>query len=480
MDFSSKNFRDIRVVVMGDIMLDRYIHGDVTRISPEGPFPVLSVKRENDSLGGAGNVFANLRALGIDARIIGAVGQDEAANIVRSLCGPGAELIDVSDRPTIQKIRFIGNGQQMMRADHEMTAPLSSADQERLIEKAINEIRFAKALILSDYNKGCLTRNVLTQMIDEAKKLGIPVLVDPKGKDYTIYKGADVVTPNRKELAESTDVTSLASDTDIAQAAKKLLEISGIKAIVATRSEDGMTILENKDAEPFHLKTQAREVADVSGAGDTVIATLAAGLAAGLNLREAATLANKAAGIAVSKAGAHAVTAEELFEHNIGSEAYASWDIVREQVSAWKKQGLKVGFTNGCFDILHAGHVTYLKEAAGYCDRLVLGLNHDKSVSILKGPERPVNAEGDRATVMAALGSVDIVVLFGAEKAGDDNTPIELIKYIEPDIFFKGGDYTEEELPEAKIVRSYGGEIKIMGIVDGRSTTNIIKKISLT
>ncbi len=478
MNFSSKDFRDIRVVVIGDCMLDRYVYGSVSRISPEGPFPILSVEREKDGLGGAGNVFANLKSLGVDARIISVVGKDEAANSMRALCGPGAEMIEVGDRPTIQKIRFVGNGMQMMRADHEVIAPLLENDEDRLLEIAKHEIRFAKAVILSDYSKGALTKRVLAEIIAEARVLGIPVLVDPKGKDYTIYKGADVVTPNRKELAESIGVPSLAGDADIANAAQKLLESSGINSIVATRSEDGMTVLDGLDGTPVHLKTMAQEVSDVSGAGDTVIATLAAGLAAGLSLVEAAALANKAAGIAVAKAGAHAVTSGELFSQSIGSDSFATWDAAKEQVRIWKEQGLKVGFTNGCFDILHAGHVTYLKEAASHCDRLVLGLNHDKSVKILKGESRPVNMEGDRATVMAGLGSVNLVVLFGATEAGGDNTPVELIRYIEPGIIFKGGDYTEDQLPEAKVVRAYGGEVKIMGIVEGRSTTNIIKKIS--
>ncbi|PZP56574.1 MAG: hypothetical protein DI586_03180 [Micavibrio aeruginosavorus] len=477
MGFSSKDFRDIRVIVIGDIMLDRYVYGEVTRISPEGPFPILSVSRERNGLGGAGNVFANLKSLGVDARIIGVVGQDEGANTIRSLCGPGAEFIEAGDRPTIQKIRFVGNGAQMMRADHEIIAPLLEADEGKLIELVKTEIRFAKAVILSDYGKGMFSKKGLAEIIAEARSLGIPVLVDPKGKDYTIYNGANIVTPNRKELAEGSGAPSLSGDADIADAAVKLLAMSGIESIVATRSEDGMTVLDGIDGVPVHIKTMAQEVTDVSGAGDTVIATLAAGIAAGLSLVEAATLANKAAGIAVAKAGAHAVTAEELFSHTIGYESYATWDAAKEKITSWKEMGLKVGFTNGCFDILHAGHVTYLKEAASHCDRLVLGLNHDKSVRILKGETRPVNAEADRATVMAGLGSVDLVVLFGAEEADADNTPCDIIGYLQPDIIFKGGDYTEDQLPEAKVARSYGGDVKIMGVVEGRSTTNIIKKI---
>lgn len=471
-----KNLNELKIVVIGDVMLNHYVFGDVTRISPEGPFPVLSITHETRDLGGAGGVFANLQALGVEARIIGIIGEDPAAKDIQKLSGANGIFIVATDRPTILKTRFVGNHAQIMRADREKVAPLSPQDEDKIIQAALGEIAKAQVLILSDYGKGALTKKVLQECIRAANANNIPVLVDPKGKDFAIYKGADVVTPNRKELSEATGGKT-ENDSEIEATAQKCLELSGIKSIVATRSEDGMSVLESKNGKAVHLKADAREVFDVSGAGDTVIATLATGLALGLSLQEAASLANRAAGIVVSKRGVCVITKEELF----GMDNTKDWFELapaKEKIDVWKAQGLKVGFTNGCFDILHAGHVTYLKEARSFCDRLVLGLNHDNSVRLLKGPTRPVNGQDDRATVMAGLGSVDMVVLFGAEKQGDDNTPVDLIRYLKPDIIFKGGDYREDQLPEAAVVRSYGGDVKLMGLSEGRSTTNIINKIS--
>lgn len=470
-----EKWKSLKIVVAGDLMLDHYVHGKVTRISPEGPFPVLSVTHETDNAGGAGNVYSNLKSLGVNAVVVGVVGDDEAGRKLKGLC-PDSQLILAKDRPTIQKNRMMGNGTQIMRVDYEVISLLLSADEQSFIASIKAQMEGAAAIILSDYGKGALSKNTLENVIALANQKKIPVLVDPKGSDYSIYKGADVVTPNRKELAQATGYKT-DSDSDIEAATHRLLENSGIVACVATRSEDGMTVMSGAGQEAVHLKTEAQEISDVSGAGDTVIATLAAGLGSGLSLVESAKLANKAAGIAVGRKGAYAVEASELFEGGSG-KAWTACEKAKCIVDGWKSQGLKVGFTNGCFDILHAGHVTYLAEAAQYCDRLVLGLNHDYSVRILKGPTRPVNDEDSRATVMASLTSVDCVVLFGAEKAGEDNTPCKIIGYLQPDIIFKGGDYTEDQLPEAKIARSYGGDVKIMGVVEGKSTTNIINKIN--
>ena len=473
---NSQNLTGMKIVVAGDVMLNHYVFGDVSRISPEGPFPVLAITHETKDLGGAGGVFANLHALGATASLIGVVGEDAAADDIRNLCGASGKFIVAKDRPTIIKTRFVGNNAQMMRADREKVGALSAQDEDKIISLIAGELENAKALILSDYGKGALTPRVLQETIKSANARNIPVLVDPKGRDYSIYKGANVVTPNRKELVEATGGKA-GNDAEVEATARKCLEESGIQSIVATRSEDGMTVLASKDARPVHLKADAREVFDVSGAGDTVIATLAAGLTLGLSLAEAASLANRAAGIVVGKRGVCVITKEELFGTETG-HAWLECSEAKKLVDAWKSQGLKVGFTNGCFDIVHAGHVTYLAEAAKYCDRLVLALNHDNSVRILKGPTRPVNDENSRAIVMAGLSSVDCVVLFGAEKAGEDNTPGKVIGYLQPDIIFKGGDYTEDQLPEAAIARSYGGDVKIMGLVDGKSTTNIINKIA--
>ncbi|HOO50437.1 MAG TPA: D-glycero-beta-D-manno-heptose 1-phosphate adenylyltransferase, partial [Alphaproteobacteria bacterium] len=329
------------------------------------------------------------------------------------------------------------------------------------------------------------------------------VLVDPKGADYSKYKGATLVTPNRKELAEATNNAPTETDNEIVIAAESLIRQSGVKAVIATRSQDGMSIIAQKEdgenfERPYHLRTHAREVFDVSGAGDTVIATIAASLATGAALLEAASLANIAGGIVVGKVGTAPIRVQELIDaltdahHELEitpsgdfsaldrarSAPVCTWQEALEEVDRWRARGLKVGFTNGCFDILHAGHVNYMNKARNHCDRLVLGLNTDQSVRLLKGPARPVNTQDARATVLGALGSVDLVVFFGAEKAGDDSTAKKLIQHLKPDIYFKGADYTLDSIPEVPTVLSYGGEVKLIDLTQGLSTTNIIAKIN--
>ena len=477
--FSLENLQKLKILVVGDIMLDTYMYGDVSRISPEAPVPVLSVTHETKMLGGCGNVLSNLAGLGVKTFVASAIGSDAAGEEIENLCarleGCSSGFVVTQERPTIQKTRLVGNNQQMLRTDREEITSLSAVQEQSLLASIEAEIKQADAVILSDYGKGVLTPAVLKQVIAQANVLKIPVLIDPKGHDYSRYAGADVVTPNRKELAEACGNAFTKTDAEIEKVATGLIAQSGVKAVIATRSADGMSVIQKTGA--THLKTIAREVYDVSGAGDTVIAVLATALACKLSLIEAASLANKAAGIVVGRAGTSSITIDDMFEAET-DKAWLDCSDAKTVIEKWQAQGLKVGFTNGCFDILHAGHVTYLKQASSHCDRLILGLNHDNSVRILKGPTRPVNNENDRATVMAGLASIDLVILFGAEKAGEDNTPGEVIGYLKPNIIFKGGDYTEDQLPEAKIARSYGGDVKIMGIVEGKSTTNIINKIN--
>ena len=483
-------FPKTKILVVGDLILDRFITGSVDRISPESPVPVLVENKAASMLGGAGNVLANLCGLGAQATLIAVTGDDSDAELVAKLCGDTGtsadSLVRDASRPTIVKTRFLAGHQQLLRVDAEKTASLSPAIETALLERITAHLPTAQAVILSDYGKGVLTPPVIRSVIEQSTRLGIPVLVDPKGADYSRYRGADVVTPNRKELAEATAGLPTKTDSEIETAATQLLATSGIKSVVATRSQDGMTVLA-PGAAPLHLTTRALEVFDVSGAGDTVIATIAAALAAGAPLADAAHLANLAGGIVVAKVGTAAIRAKDLTDALteaalplVGQAPLHTWDAAREQVKRWQAKGLRVGFTNGCFDILHAGHVTYLNQARSLCDRLVLGLNHDASVRILKGPTRPVNTEGDRATVIGGLGAIDLVVLFGATTAGSDNTPCDLIASLQPDIFFKGGDYTLEQLPEAKVVQAYGGEVRVMGLVDGLSTTNTIRKLAET
>jgi D-beta-D-heptose 7-phosphate kinase/D-beta-D-heptose 1-phosphate adenosyltransferase len=471
------------VLVAGDVMLDRFVTGGATRLSPEAPVPVLAATARTTALGGAGNVLANLAGLGVTAHIVALTGEDETADevaaIVRGLGARSDGLVRDSGRPTTVKTRFMAGPHHLLRVDDEKSAVATVSVQEELIARAGALLPHVQALVLSDYGKGVLSPTVTAALIALAREQGVPVLVDPKGADYTRYNGAQVVTPNRKELAEAAEAGALKSDADIVAAAQTVLRDTTIGAVVATRSEDGISIIPRGEGEITHIPTAPLQVYDVAGAGDTVIATLAAALAAGADLRDAARLANRAGGIVVTRAGTAAITAADL-----GADAtirpfiapVCNWDGARAQIRAWQAQGLRVGFTNGCFDILHYGHVSYLAEARLRCDRLVIGLNADASVTRLKGPERPVNDETARATVLAGLRCVDMVVHFG-HKAAEDDRPSSVIDTLRPDVIFKGGDYTEDQLPEAAVVRAYGGEVQIMTMFDGYSTTGTIAKL---
>lgn len=479
-----KAMEGLGVMVVGDIMLDIFIYGDVDRISPESPVPVLNIARESRMMGGAGNVVTNLGTLGVKSYVFAVTGNDDEGKQVRDLAaqngGDISGIVIDKTRPTSVKTRYIARAQHLLRTDNEKTHALSAEQETSFLQSITGTLSKVKAIVLSDYGKGVLSKSLIAGIIAAAKSKNIPVLVDPKGLDFSIYKGADIVTPNRKELSLATGGLPTKTDDEILTAAQKIRSTCGIENVVATRSEDGMSVI-GKD-KPLHLKTQVREVFDVSGAGDTVIATIAAALGAGATLEQAAALANIAGGIVVGKVGTTPIRSGELLDALEGHQSFghqaplAGWDAALETIRGWKAKGLKVGFTNGCFDIIHYGHVNYLNHARSKCDRLIVGLNHDASVRILKGPTRPVNDEVARATVMGALGAVDLVVLFGAEKAGDDNTPCAVIETLQPDIFFKGGDYTIDQLPEAKVVRSYGGEVAIMNLYEGYSTTGIIEK----
>lgn len=471
------------VLVVGDIMLDRFIFGDAERIAPEAPVPVVRARKRQDMPGGAGNVLANLCGLGLRPRLVALRGEDEAGSCLQALigdlgCDTDGLLVADDGRPTTLKTRIMADRHLIVRLDDELSTPVDTNTEDRLVDAACARLDGCGALILSDYGKGVLTPAVVARLIAEAGRRGIPVLVDPKGSDYSLYKGASVVTPNRKELAQATGMP-VADDDDIIRAAQALRAQSGIESVVATRSQDGMSIFD-KDADPVHLRATALEVFDVSGAGDTVIATIAAALAGGAALVQAATIANEAAGIVVARTGTVAVSHDALRARmtavHPGDTALRSRTQAQQQIKQWQAQGLKVGFTNGCFDIIHRGHAGYLAQARSRCDRLVVGLNADQSVRRLKGESRPVNDEQARAAVIGALAAVDMVILFG-DRPEDDDKPVALIEALRPDIFFKGGDYRESDLPEATTVRAYGGEVCLMGLFEGHSTTGIINKV---
>ncbi|WP_435640581.1 D-glycero-beta-D-manno-heptose-7-phosphate kinase [Micavibrio aeruginosavorus] len=478
------SLQNATVAVIGDIMLDRYVTGDAVRLSPEAPVPVLSNTTTRAVLGGAGNVLANLRGLGVRVHLAGVVGDDADAGTLRAMMADigadAAGLLVATDRPTIVKTRFMAGNHHLLRLDAEEARPVGDDVAARLIAQVQAALKNgARALILSDYGKGTLTPAVIAGVIDAAKASNVPVLVDPKGRDYSIYRGASIVTPNRKELAEATANMPNATDGDIVVAARHLIKTSGIDCVIATRSQDGMSVV-RADGTPLHLRAQARAVFDVSGAGDTVIATIAAGLAAGMDLDDAAHLANRAAGIVVGKVGTAPIMMDELESGDAISDMIApvcdNWDDAARIVEGWRAQGLKIGFTNGAFDILHPGHVTYLAQARSRCDRLVVALNCDDSIRRYKSKDRPINDESSRAQVLAALGAVDLVVIFGRTAEEDDKAEL-VIRRINPDVLVKGADYEGKHVDGADYVQSRGGVVWLAPVVAGKSTTAIVKKL---
>jgi D-beta-D-heptose 7-phosphate kinase/D-beta-D-heptose 1-phosphate adenosyltransferase len=489
-----RKFEKTRILVIGDVILDKFVYGSVDRISPESPVPVLALKRENKMLGGAGNTLANLAGLTVKAELIAVIGADNEGEQLRELLGglnvsPDNLVVDAT-RPTSVKTRFLAGHQQLLRSDFEKSDSVDDAVARKILEK-FNALKSKiDAVIVSDYGKGVLRADVISAIIAGAKESNIPVIVDPKGSDYTKYKGATAVTPNKKELSEAVNGATLATDADVEQAANRLIKECGVQNVIATRSAEGISVISPSEGVHHIRQEHTVEVYDVSGAGDTVIATITASLAAGASFESAAYLANQAGSIAVTKVGTTPIRLEELLDAlqgaNIASSSrlyqapLQSVEAAIEDINRWRAQNLKVGFTNGCFDIVHAGHVTYLNEARAQCDRLIVALNSDSSVRVLKGPERPVHDEKARATVLGALASVDMVILFGAKEQGQDNTANTLLEQLRPDIYFKGGDYKVEEIPEAPIVQAYGGIVKVLSNVEGYSTTNAIKKIRKT
>lgn len=464
-------------LVIGDVMLDRYLMGEVNRISPEAPVPVVLIKSEQQRAGGAANVAANLALLGITTHMIGLIGDDhEGQRLLAAMSEYGINtqaMITTPARPTIAKTRILGGHQQMMRLDQEVTGALSDNEAAQVMQAIQTALQQHPALIiLSDYAKGLLTEQVCQQVIAYGRQHNIPVLVDPKGRNYDKYRGATALTPNKKETAEACDTQM--SDAALIDKACTLKTSLSLDFLAVTRGEEGITLIAEQTT---HLSATAKQVFDVSGAGDTVIATLAAGLMQGLSPLDSLALANIAAGVVVGKVGTVPITKADLIDAIATAQGSQQAHKVTElpdllqKVASWKQQGQKIVFTNGCFDLLHAGHVTYLEGAKKRGDRLILGLNTDRSVSALKGPTRPVVNEKDRARVLAALESVDAVILF------DEDTPLNLINAIQPNIIAKGSDYTADQVVGGKEVLSWGGEIALIDLVEGRSTSNLIKKM---
>ena len=464
-------FDRAHVLVVGDLMLDRYWYGDTARISPEAPVPVVKVEQLEDRVGGACNVAINIASLGAGASLVGVVGQDEAAQSLSERlhsAGIHTDFQQTSNKPTITKLRVISRQQQLLRLDFE--EPFDAADTDQILAKTIALLPDASVLVLSDYDKGVLREP--QALITEAKKQGVAVLVDPKGKQFSRYAGATLLTPNINEFEAV--VGPCSSESELVNKGLELLNELQLEALLITRGEQGMTLLRNDHAE-LHLPARAREVFDVTGAGDTVIAVVASALAAGEALPNAVTLANLAAGIVVGKLGTATISGPEL-RRAVFLEQGSERGVVNDEqllvdVADARAQGEKIVFTNGCFDILHAGHVGYLEQARKLGDRLIVAVNADASVRRLKGEGRPINSEDRRMAVLAGLESVDWVLAF------NDDTPERLLSLIRPDILVKGGDYKKEEVVGWEIVESYGGQVQALDFLDDCSTTAIVEKI---
>jgi D-beta-D-heptose 7-phosphate kinase/D-beta-D-heptose 1-phosphate adenosyltransferase len=469
------------VLCIGDIMLDEFVYGEVSRISPEAPTPVIAAGRSEIHIGGAGNVARNVASLGARCIFIGLVGEDDAGARLKTALTDhaGIESVLVCDpsRPTTRKVRFVSEhfSTHMLRADWEQALPASDEVEAKLIEAILPQIARADIVLLSDYAKGVLTARVIRHTIDAARRLGKPVIVDPKSLNWAIYRGATLLTPNRKEFAEA---TRSRADTpqSIVDASEDVMRLADCEAILVTQGEHGMTLVPRK-GEAVHVPAFPVKVRDVSGAGDTVAAALAVSLAAGADWDTALRMASAAAAVAVGKQGTASVSAAELRRKILPHATLAAEEKVvtapgalEARLAEWKREGLRVGFTNGCFDILHPGHVKVLTAARAACDRLVVGLNSDASVRRLKGADRPVQDERARAEVLAALEAVDLVVIF------EQDTPIDLITRITPSVLVKGGDYTREQVVGHEVVEAAGGVVVLVDILQGFSTTALVHR----
>ncbi|CAM3162575.1 bifunctional D-glycero-beta-D-manno-heptose-7-phosphate kinase/D-glycero-beta-D-manno-heptose 1-phosphate adenylyltransferase HldE [Moritella viscosa] len=471
MEIILPDFNNAKILVVGDVMLDRYWTGDSSRISPEAPVPIVKVNNVEDRPGGAANVALNLAALGASAKLLGLTGNDEAA---QALCGKMnavdviCDFLQLDDYPTITKLRVLSRGQQVIRLDFEES--VAAVDTQPLVAKTIDNFSDYSVMIVSDYNKGALVE--VQQMIQAAKQQGVKVFVDPKGCDFEKYRGATLLTPNLSEFEAV--VGYCKNEQDLVDKGRKLITEYDLEALLVTRSEKGMTLIRAEQDE-FHLPALAQEVYDVTGAGDTVISVLAAAVSAGTSLEEACALANAGASVVVAKIGTSTVSPIELANSVYGSHESGFGVLSEEQlkiaVKSAKLRGEEIVMTNGCFDILHAGHVSYLNSARKLGQRLILAVNSDASVRGLKGSGRPINTCDRRMTVLAALGAVDWVVEFVEE------TPERLISELLPDVLVKGGDYKVEEIAGHKQVLANGGKVNILQFEDGCSTTAIINAI---
>ena len=469
------------ILCVGDLMLDDFVYGEVGRISPEAPAPVLAVRRNEVTIGGAGNVARNIASLGARCIFVGVVGEDTAGRDVIARL-QAEQLIEPSlvidrSRPTTKKMRFVSEhfSTHLLRADWEQAGPVSADLEGELIARALAAIPRVSAVVLSDYAKGVLTSRVVAEVIAAAKRARVPVIVDPKAPDYAIYRGATVVTPNRRELSDATR-RECVGDAAILAAAEELAAIVDCDAVVVTRSEEGMSLYARGE-DPVHVPAYAVKVRDVSGPGDTVVAILSVMLALGAGYETAMRAANAGAAVVVGKPGTATASVDELRHRLLPAAATALEDkivfdrsVLDARLAEWRRQRLRIGFTNGCFDLLHRGHTRLMAAARSACDRLVVGLNSDASVTRLKGQGRPIQDVTSRADVLAALEAVDLVVVF------EEDTPLELIKQVRPAVLVKGSDYTRKDVVGHDVVEADGGEVVLVDLVPGHSTSSMVAR----
>lgn len=467
----SANFSQAKVLVLGDVMLDRYWFGATNRISPEAPVPVVKVQQNEERAGGAANVAMNIASLKVPVQLLGLIGQDEPGQSLIKLLENqqiDCDFVQLDTHPTITKLRILSRHQQLLRLDFE--EDFQQVNAESLLEKLQSAVNSCGALVLSDYGKGTLSQ--VQKMIQIARQANVPVLIDPKGTDFERYRGATLLTPNMSEFEAV--VGRCHSEEEIIEKGLQLIQKFELTALLVTRSEKGMTLI-RPDQPPFHLATEAKEVFDVTGAGDTVISVLATALADGRSFEEACYLSNVAAGIVVGKLGTSTVSNLELenaiHDRNSNGFGIMSEAELKQAVADAKQRGEKIVMTNGCFDIIHPGHVSYLSNARKLGDRLIVAVNTDASVKRLKGEQRPINSLQARMDVLAGLASVDWLVAF------DEDTPQRLIGEILPDLLVKGGDYRPEDIAGSKEVWANGGEVRVLNFENGNSTSNIIRKI---
>lgn len=486
MPFDLQKFSSRKILVIGDVMLDRYVWGDVARISPEAPVPIVRVKENSEVLGGAGNVVSNLSGLGCNVSVFGVCGKDENGKKLKKLFAEKnveSFIYEDDGRPTISKTRIMAHHQQLFRLDEEKTDILPESLEKQLIEGFGEKLEGCHSVIISDYGKGIFqTKEVSRKIIQMCKDRKIPVFVDPKGKDWTRYKGATCVTPNTAELGLVSRQTEDSDEDGFIESAKSVCETYQFDWLLVTRGGKGMCLVEQKKAHHV-ISAKAREVYDVSGAGDTVIATLAAGVSCGLSFKKASELANTAAGVVVGKLGTQPIHRAELEAalklndaeiQTRGKNKILSLSEGILQAQAFRAKDETIVFTNGCYDLLHPGHIDLLHKSKALGDRLVVGLNTDASVRRLKGEKRPILNENDRSAILSALGCVDLVILF------DEDTPLNLIRSLKPDILVKGADYTLDQVVGRDEVESYGGKVSLVPLLEGYSTTGIVNKLMST